>query len=467
MPDVKKVLQNSPPEEIIDDLMSIVNSRIKSYLVTPASKDAADQAVQFVSVGLGIHASKTLANLGTVPPFRNDLLPLEALTKIIEMEPPALEDALPTLLLDAILAYPTHASVTRQLLSNAFEDNVIMANSFKQEIIEASVRLLERENSRLLKMEKDQKITEVHLPKLVFSLFLYSRVHPTLCAYLLKARNFFDIIKVTYSTVTDLPTYALDETKKVQTKSHLLLLLHNVFESLPLSDKEWRIEMLEDPPSKDQTSTLADTGMIHDYQVIFAENSQSTKEDDRVGEKEMDALRSLSAGTRVSEHREDETAVAQPSSDVSYLLKYHDAMMLTTSVQLRIEPILVLFPDIPPDLLHQALRHPRFANIVSTSAEDQSVLLLTNALLDNTLPPDLVELARLIRPSDGTTPTEPSGQVSSTDHVGQLETDMAGGSEGNGSRQVAKSAKKGFRRENIFDEMPMDFSKLSFGKDGR
>ena len=113
---------------------------------------------------------------------------------------------------------------------------------------------------------------------------------------------------------------------------------------------------------------------------------------------------------------------------------------------------MVLFPDIPPDLLHEALRHPRFAKHQGENGgEDDPVTVLTNAMLDNTLPPELDQLARKVR---SLTQADTSNRNA-----------YASGSRER-SRQASpdKTAKKTYKRDNIFNDMPMDFSRLNIGK---
>jgi hypothetical protein len=109
----------------------------------------------------------------------------------------------------------------------------------------------------------------------------------------------------------------------------------------------------------------------------------------------------------------------------------------------------------PPELLHEALRHPRFAHYKSENGgEDDPVTVLTNAMLDNTLPSELKELGRRVRAV--TQGEEREGASRSASAEGSRER----------SRQPSpeKTGRKTFKRDNIFNDMPMDFSKLSFGK---
>ncbi|KAH8089072.1 hypothetical protein HD553DRAFT_305089 [Filobasidium floriforme] len=441
MPDLRALARSCPPASIADDLLAIINAQLRSFLTAPDPKETSDDVLQYVAIGLNIHASRSLRNLGTLPPVRVDLLPLEALVKLVDLAPDALDDVLPTFILDAILAYPTHVSTVRQLVTSALKDNAAFGTALKQEVIEATVRLLERENSRVLKCEKGQDPGESHIPRLAYSLFIYARAHPNMAAAIVEARNFFGILKVSYEVVSGLPLTSLDATRKIQTKSHLLLLLHTLLEPLPPSDREWKLEMIDEHGENEGSDTLVNTGICHDYNVLFAQQDGQAAMDlssgesgkQAIGEKQMDALRSLSSGMKLHTHREDE----------SVMIKH------------RIAPILVLFPDMPPELLHEALRHPRFAHYKSENGgEDDPVTVLTNAMLDSTLPSELKELGRRVRAV--TQGEEREGASRNASAEGSRER----------SRQPSpeKTARKTFKRDNIFNDMPMDFSKLSFGK---
>jgi hypothetical protein len=321
MPDLAVLAQTTVPPSAQDKLLPILNSGLRAYLASPG-KNVQPEVLQYVAVGLHIHASRSLANLGTLPPTRSDLLPLEVLTKLLKRNTVSLDEVLPTLTLDAIVAYPNHVSTIKQLLTEVLKDNVILGNALNQEVVLATIRLLERENSRIMKAPAGQAETDLQLPRLVYTLFLCARAHESLASTIRDARNFFDILRVTYDVTSGLQ---LDTVRKVQTKSHLLLLLHTLLEPLPISDKEWRLEMMDDGNQKGQDETLVDTGMIHDYQIIFAqpgdEKKKGLSEEEvtkrTVGEKQMDALRSLSSGLRLNSHGEDDTAMVKVVEDVS------------------------------------------------------------------------------------------------------------------------------------------------------
>ena len=455
MPDLRRLAQSCPPAAVADDLLAIINAQLKSFLRSTDVKEVAHDVLQYVAVGLNIHAGRALQNLGTLPPVRADLLPLESLVKLVDLAQEPLEEHLPTLVLDAVLAYPTHVSTVRQLVSETLKSNASFGTALKQEVIEATVRLLERENSRVLKCEKDQDPGESHIPKLVYSLFIYARSHQDMAAAIVGARNFFGILKVTYEVISSLPPTSLDATRKIQTKSHLLLLLHTLLEPLPPSDREWKLEMMDEHGQNDGTETLVNTGICHDYHIVFNQKANTRS----IGEKQMDALRSLSSGMKLHTHQEDDSVMIKVSADVSMIevdvLCRPRLTLLSSPAQHRIAPILVLFPDMAPELLHEALRHPRFAHYKGENGgEDDPVTVLTNAMLDNTLPPELKELGRRVR---GVTQGEDR-------EGGNRNTSAEGSRERDRQPSPDKSAKKTFKRDNIFNDMPMDFSKLSFGK---
>lgn len=136
--------------------------------------------------------------------------------------------------------------------------------------------------------------------------------------------------------------------------------------------------------------------------------------------------------------------------------------MWCLTIQHRIEPILTLFPDMPHDLLHQALRHPRFASHkAQDGGQDDPVTVLTNAMLDDTLPGDLKELGRRVRAFT-------RGQEGVGEGSGIGSGSGNGGTPADRSRQPSPdksgTGKKTFKRDNIFNDVPMDFSKLSFGR---
>lgn len=319
----------SPPESIANDLLPILNARLRSFLTSSSPKELVDDILQYIAIGLTIHAGRSLRNLGTLPPTRVDLLPLQGLVKLIDLSPDALEEALPVLVLDATLAYPTHISTIRPLISSLLNTNPSFGIALKQEIVEASVRMLERENSRILKCEKDQSPGVVHIPKLAYSLLIYSRAHGDMSAAISGARNFFAILKLSCEIVTNLPTSSLDPTRKIRTKSHLLLLLHTLLEPLPPSDREWKLEMMDDDQlpvqsqaSRSGSTTLVNTGITHDYHAIFSHREKHGT--GSISEKEMDVLRSLGSGMKLHTHQEDESVMVKVSSDVSsqlFLLK--------------------------------------------------------------------------------------------------------------------------------------------------
>jgi len=325
MVDLQTLCRTTPPVAIADELLGLVNARMRTFLTCDNPEDSADETIQFLLVGLSIHASKSLQYLGTLPPTRTDLLPLEALNQLVNIGPHSLEAVLPTLVLDAILAYPTHVSTVSQLITGILANNAPVATAFRQEVVEATVRLLERENSRILKIEKGQDVGEINLPRLAFSLLVYSRAHPTLASAIVSSRNLFEILKVSYEVISGLPESSLDCTRKVQSKSHLLLLLHTLLEPLPPSDREWKLEMMEEQGQKAEQGTMVDTGISHDYHLVFQGQSAPSAEittkapTASIGEKQMDALRSLSSGMKLHTHREDETYMIKVSADVSVL----------------------------------------------------------------------------------------------------------------------------------------------------
>jgi hypothetical protein len=92
MPDLRALAQSCPPAAIADDLLAIINAQLRSFLTAPDPKETADDVLQYVAIGLNIHASRSLQNLGTLPPVRVDLLPLEALVKLVDLAPDALDD---------------------------------------------------------------------------------------------------------------------------------------------------------------------------------------------------------------------------------------------------------------------------------------------------------------------------------------------------------------------------------------
>lgn len=117
------------------------------------------------------------------------------------------------------------------------------------------------------------------------------------------------------------------------------------------------------------------------------------------------------------------------------VLTLSTALLFFSPLQNRIAPILALFPHIPSRLLIKALHHPTFSSGSGSDIEN-----LTNALLEGTLPSELDELKEAIGMSE---PSMESGQHESIE-VGDM---------------------KRIKRDNIFDDMPMDFSKLKLGKE--
>jgi hypothetical protein len=105
--------------------------------------------------------------------------------------------------------------------------------------------------------------------------------------------------------------------------------------------------------------------------------------------------------------------------------------------------LLALFPQLPPHLVISALQHPRFS-APSTATSDPAIEELTNALLEDSLPAELVELSRALRASAPSTATAETFEP---------------------ERARVDGSNRRIKRDNIFDEMPMDFSKLKVGKD--
>jgi len=79
-------------------------------------------------------------------------------------------------------------------------------------------------------------------------------------------------------------------------------------------------------------------------------------------------------------------------------------------------------------------------------------------MLDNTLPPELDELGRLVRSVTQADERERADHSRSGTNTGSRER----------SRQASpdRNGKKPYKRDNIFNDLPMDFSSLSFGKSG-
>jgi hypothetical protein len=118
-------------------------------------------------------------------------------------------------------------------------------------------------------------------------------------------------------------------------------------------------------------------------------------------------------------------------------------------LQARIAPIKALFPTVPSYLLVSALQHPQFNLPIAKDGSDPGVEALTNAILDNKLPSNLDKLRRVVQGDDIETPSPPDIQQETT--AATLEASAP-----SGGQQPAKLPK----RQNIWDEMPMDFQKL-------
>lgn len=86
---------------------------------------------------------------------------------------------------------------------------------------------------------------------------------------------------------------------------------------------------------------------------------------------------------------------------------------------------------------------------MAKDGSDPGVEALTNAILDNSLPSGLDKLRRAVQGEDTEAPSPIEQQLESSKAI-------HGAAASSGDQQPAKLPK----RQNIWDEMPMDFQKL-------
>ncbi|KAJ9117345.1 hypothetical protein QFC24_006439 [Naganishia onofrii] len=184
---------------------------------------------------------------------------------------------------------------------------------------------------------------------------------------------------------------------------------------------------MQDPERKAKGRTLRDADMMDDYRFFFVDapaaesgNGEGGASGERstIGEIEVDILPSLATG------------------DVNPTENGH-------SNEARIEPIKALLPTIPSYLLIQALSHPQFNQPISSDGSDSDLDKLIRAAREATGAEDPV--AESVPP-----PQTAAGTSRSTPAT----TDEAL------TPPVQQAAKKPYKRDNIWNDMPMDFGKL-------
>jgi hypothetical protein len=109
------------------------------------------------------------------------------------------------------------------------------------------------------------------------------------------------------------------------------------------------------------------------------------------------------------------------------------------------EPLINLFPALPPYLLLEALNHQSFASASSTSTAEEQAAPLIDAILSgaHTLPDDLIELKEAIQ-------REVGGEHVVVDEMPKKEKALE---------------RKKVERRNIFDDEELDLSRLRLGND--
>lgn len=101
-----------------------------------------------------------------------------------------------------------------------------------------------------------------------------------------------------------------------------------------------------------------------------------------------------------------------------------------------------------------ALSHPKFSAEPSPDGSDPAVEALTNALLDGTLPAGCEKLKRAMT----------GGETETTSPEEQRPEQVVPASP---DQPVATSAVKVNKRQNIWDEIPMDFQRLKIENERR
>ncbi|KAJ9102978.1 hypothetical protein QFC19_004535 [Naganishia cerealis] len=432
--------QGSPTPEIAERFQSVLHGKLAAALRSPT--DSVDPPIlECLDIALKSRARQSLDTLGNLTYDPHQLLPLRVAEKLAGRT-----DLPPTVVLDMILAYPTYLSAIHRVVGICISRQENLIPTFRT-IFGLLFRTLGAENRKVSPPTKQHPRTEdaisrgrQPLSRTVYTLLLIARAHHDLATAMLNYRSALELLATSYSHVE--ANEALSEVTKIYIKSTILLLLHTLLSTLQQTEREWKLVNMQDEEREAKGRTLRDADLVDDYRFFFdakGENeSGSVGQRSKLGEVEIDILRSLATG------------------DVNPTERGH-------ADEARIEPIKALFPTIPSYLLIQALSHPQFDKPISKDGSDPGVEALTNALLDNSLPSALDKLRRAVRGEDeqAGAPVPDDIQLQTTASIRPPRS--ASPANAASTPPVQPATKKPYKRENIWNDMPMDFGKLRVG----
>ncbi len=507
MPPDLQIPPGVPCSSQITNLKSILYPHFHQFLSTSPSSSPSNQPqiLQFLYIILPIIASESFLHLGKRTVRRDeDLVVLRALLRLSELKGVELGSKI---VLDAIIAFHHSQRTIEVILDNLSKAGSKFLKDLEKDVVAPTISALSKlssptSSSARIKPTHDESLANIS--RTIYLLLILSRSHPSLSKSILNTPSILTILDNSYNhlSLSTRQSHPSPTTLLVQTKSHILLLLHTLLSSLPQSEREWKLGNLDsDPPefggedgSKVERRILVNTSMITDYEVFFSETSgerngpmtgtRKGKGRMIVEEDVMDILRSLSgsslsnsaigsaSGMGINRDRVERGGPPN-TNQIQSTSKTVPAPSAPTSQELSsISSIHAIFPNLPSHLLLQALRHPRFSSSSSGSGSGSGEEGLINALLEGELPVELSDLGKVLRGEEldvgiGVEATGAQGGKilcgANRDGGDNDHGDVGGGSGGHGAADGKK--KQVFKRDNIWDQAPMDFSKLRVGKD--
>ncbi|KAJ9115430.1 hypothetical protein QFC22_005187 [Naganishia vaughanmartiniae] len=437
------VPQGLPPPELAERFQSVLNGKLATAL--QSNEKAVDPSVlECVGIALALRARQSVDSLGELAYEPYQFLPLRVAEKLASrVDLPA------TMVLDLILAYPTYLSSVHHVVCLCISRQKDLAATFGKNVIGILIRTLSAENRKAAPPtkqapQKEDAATRGRQPisRAIYTLLLIARAHAEFATVILKPSTNLQVLTATYSHIE--ANGALSDVSKIYVKSTILLLLHTLLSTLQQTEREWKLVNLQEREGDEKGRTLRDADMVDDYRFFFVDSqaaeggsgdSGAGGKRSTIGEVEVDILRSLATG------------------DVNPTEMGH-------ADEARIESIKALFPTIPSYLLIQALSHPRFNQPISGDGSDPAVQALTNAILDDSLPKDLDKLVRAAREATGAEDlvVESVPPPLSAAATSRSPTSTRGAAATPPVQQT--TAKKPYKRDNIWNDMPMDFGKL-------
>ncbi|KAJ9094979.1 hypothetical protein QFC21_005772 [Naganishia friedmannii] len=437
------VPQGLPPPELAERFQSVLNGKLAMAL--HSNKDTADLSIlEIAGIALALRARQSVDTLGELAYEPHQFLPLRVAEKLASKM-----DLPPTMVFDLILAYPTYLSSVHHIVDLCISRQKTLPETFGKNIIGILIRTLSAENRKVALPTKQAPPKEdaasrgrQPISRAVYTLLLVARAHHDFANVILDDSANLQVIATTYSHIE--ANRALSDVSKIHVKSTILLLLHTVLSTLQQTEREWKLVNMQEQERDVKGRTLRDADMVDDYLFFFVDalaaecangKSGATGQRSTIGEVEVDILRSLATG------------------DVNPTEMGHDN-------EERIESIKALFPTIPSYLLIQALSDPQFNQPISSDGSDPGVQALTNAILDNSLPKDLDKLIRAARQATGvedavveSVPPPPTAAPTTSRSTPATRSAAP-------TPPVQQAAKKPYKRDNIWNDMPMDFGKL-------